>query len=305
MQSPEILAIRRFNRFYTKHLGLLHRRLMNSSYSVVEARVLYELAQNEDTTATAIRTELELDQGYLSRILKRFEELGVVSKEPCPDDGRSTRLILTQKGKEEAVRMAQLSNTDIAAKLENTSMEQVHKLVSAMQVVEETLGTKQNKERTAIIRSHRPGDIGWVIQVHGAIYREEYGFNEHFEALCAQIASDFINSYDPKREHCWIAEVDGENVGCVFLVKESEETAKLRLLLLTPKARGIGLGKKLVQECVSFAKQAGYKNMVLWTNASLTTARKIYEAEGFKLQSEEAHNDFGPAQIGQYWALEF
>lgn len=304
-QDTDILAIRRFNRFYTKHLGLLHRRLMESSYSLVEARVLYEVAQHKDTTASAIRAELELDQGYLSRILKRFEEQRLITKEPCPDDARSTRLLLTKQGADEAVMMAEMSGSDIASKLEHLSADDVSKMVQAMQTIESMLGTTEHKERTVLIRSHRTGDIGWVVQKHGTLYREEYGFNEYFEALCAKIASDFINDYDPKTEHCWIAEVDGENMGCVFLVKEDAETAKLRLLLVDPRARGLGLGKRLVAECVQFARHAGYKRMVLWTNASLTTARRIYEAEGFTLQSEETHDDFGPTQLGQYWALNF
>lgn len=301
----QILAIRKFNRFYTKHLGLLHRRLMESSYSLVEARVLYEIAQNKNTTASAILAELELDQGYLSRILKRFEEQALIKKEPCPDDARSSRLILTKKGSEEADMMAEKSGTDILSKLGALSQEQVQEMVQAMHTIEETLESDQPSNRTAIIRSHRTGDIGWVIERHGTLYREEYGFNEYFEALCSRIASDFLSSYDPKREHCWIAEVDGERMGCVFLVKEDDETAKLRLLLVDPRARGLGLGKRLVRECVEFAKHAGYKRMVLWTNDGLSAARKIYENEGFKLQSEEWHDDFGVPQTGQYWALGF
>lgn len=304
-QTPEILAIRQFNRFYTKHLGLLHRRLMESNYSLVEARVLYEVAQNPETTASTIRAELELDQGYLSRILKRFEEKGLVRKEQSADDARSAHIFLTEKGATEAHMMAEMSGKDIGEKLENATPDEIANLVRAMQTIEATLGGHTSTERTAIIRSHRPGDIGWVIEAHGKLYSEEYGFNEYFEALVARIATDFISDYDPRREHCWIAELNGENVGSVFLVKEDDTTAKLRLLLVDPKARGLGLGKRLVAECIGFAKRAGYQNLVLWTNDGLTKARGIYEAAGFKLVSEKIHSDFGPPQTGQHWELVF
>ncbi len=303
-QSSDILAIRQFNRFYTKHLGLLHRRLMESSYSLVEARILYEVANNGETTASAIREELEIDQGYLSRILKRFEGNGLIRKEQSPDDARSAHIFLTAKGAGEALMMAEKSGEDIAEKLQGTSPKDIAKMVRAMHIIENTLGNCTTNKRTAIIRSHRPGDIGWVIEAHGRLYSSEYGLNECFEALVARIAADFINEYNPEKEHCWIAEVDGENVGSIFLVNESEVTAKLRLLLVDPKARGLGLGKRLVAECIAFAKRAGYKRMVLWTNDGLTAARGIYEAAGFTLLSEETHSDFGPPQAGQHWQLE-
>ncbi|MEX0300254.1 MAG: GNAT family N-acetyltransferase [Kordiimonas sp.] len=302
--TSDILAIRQFSRFYTKHLGLLHRRLMNSNYSLVEARVLYELAQTDEITASDIRAELELDQGYLSRILKRFEENGLISKKTSSKDARITHLSLTEKGKDEAHMMAEKSGRDIAEKLKDASPEETTQLVHAMHKIEATLGNNVGQDRTAIIRSHRPGDIGWVIEAHGKLYSREYGFNEYFEALVARIAADFISDYDPKLEHCWIAEVGGENVGSIFLVKEDDKTAKLRLLLVDPKARGLGLGKRLVSECISFAKRAGYKQIVLWTNDGLTKARRIYEATGFTLQSEETHSDFGPPQVGQHWQLD-
>lgn len=304
-QSPDILAIRQFNRFYTKHLGLLHRRLMESSYSLVEARILYEVANNRETTASAIREELEIDQGYLSRVLKRFEESGLIRKEQSPHDARSAHILLTEKGAVEASMMAERSAEDIAEKLSNTSPEKIAEMVRSMRTIEATLGNKNPIERTAIIRSHRSGDIGWVVAAHGHMYSAEYGFDERFEALVAQIAADFINDYNPSKEHCWIAEVDGENVGSIFLVNEDETTAKLRLLLVDPKARGLGLGKRLVTECIAFARRAGYKRMVLWTNDGLTKARRIYEAAGFKLVSEEIHHDFGPQQVGQHWTLDF
>ncbi len=303
--NADILAIRQFNRFYTKHLGLLHRRLMESNYSLVEARVLYELAQTNEITASAIRAELELDQGYLSRIIKRFEESGLIAKKTSTQDARITHLSLTEKGKGEAKMMAEKSGQDITEKLKAASPEETAQLVHAMRTIEATLGTNTDKNKTAIIRSHRSGDIGWVIEAHGKLYSREYGFNEYFEALVARIAADFISDYDPKREHCWIAELGGENVGSVFLVKEDDDTAKLRLLLVDPKARGLGLGKRLVSECISFTKRAGYKRMVLWTNDGLTKARGIYEAAGFTLVSEETHSDFGPPQVGQHWQLEF
>ena len=303
--TDAVLAIRHFNRFYTQQFGFLQRRMLTSKYSLVECRVLYELAQCDATTATEIASDLGLDAGYLSRIIKRLEGDGLVEKVRCEADGRSQRLSLTDSGKREARLLADMSNNDIGARLEGLDTDTLHDVLKAMKKIEDTLGNKHEDRKAVIIRSHRPGDIGWVVKAHGEIYEVEHDFNENFEALVARIAADFINDYDPECEHCWIAELDGENVGCIFLVKDTDETAKLRLLLLTPKARGLGLGKKLVDECLNFAKRAGYSRVELWTNGALHTARHIYQKAGFKMISEDEHTDFGPPQIGQYWRLEF
>ncbi len=301
---PQVLAVRRFNRFYTKQFGLLQKRLLGSPYSLVEARVLYDLANRAPLTAKDIAADLALDAGYLSRILKRFEAEGLLAKKRSAEDGRSQILTLTKHGEEEARMMANLANAEVSAMLDHLDGAALNSLVSAMQTVEEKLEGKKG-ERAAIIRSHRTGDIGWVIEAHGTMYAEEYGFNENFEALVARVAADFLSNHDPAVEHCWIAEVGGKRVGSIFLVRESDRVAKLRLLFLTPEARGFGLGKKLVAECLAFARAAGYESVVLWTNAVLSAARHIYENAGFKLEKEETHTEFGAPQTGQFWRLDF
>jgi len=305
LRDDAVLAIRRFNRFYTKQFGFLQRRMLESTYSLVECRVIYELAQRGATTAKAIAAFLGLDAGYLSRIIKRFEDDGLVDKARSKADGRSRLLTLTDKGISTADELARMANDDVSARLEALDSDTLKEVTQAMAKLEKVLGNSVAENKTAVIRSHRPGDIGWVVKAHGEVYDMEYNFNENFEALVARIAADFINSYDPRVEHCWIAEVNGERAGSIFLVKDTEETARLRLFLLTPKARGMGLGKKLVDECLTFARRAGYKRVELWTNAALHTARHIYEKAGFKLVSEDVHEDFGPPQTGQHWRLDF
>ncbi|NVJ98044.1 MAG: MarR family transcriptional regulator [Alphaproteobacteria bacterium] len=301
---PQVLAVRRFNRFYTKQFGLFQNHMLGSPYSLVEARVLYDLANHAPLTAKEIACDLALDAGYLSRILKRFETDGMLKKERSAEDGRSQILSLTEHGMDEARMMAALANDHVGAMLNHLDSDALEKLVRAMQTVEETLDGR-NQERAAIIRSHRAGDIGWVVEAHGRLYAEEYGFDERFEALVACIAADFISDYDPRREHCWIAEVDGQRAGSIFLVRESDKVAKLRMLLLTPEARGMGLGKKLVAECLSFARAAGYESVVLWTKPILSTARRIYENAGFQLEREETITEFGVSQQAQFWRLDF
>ncbi|NVJ69743.1 MAG: bifunctional helix-turn-helix transcriptional regulator/GNAT family N-acetyltransferase [Alphaproteobacteria bacterium] len=301
--TSQILAIRHFNRFYTRHFGLLQKRLLDSPYSLVEARVLYDLANHAPLTAKEIAIDLMLDAGYLSRILKRFETEGLLTRERCTEDGRSQQLGLTPKGMGEAQRMADLANAEVQEMIQHLGDDARNMVIKSMQTVEATLKGYTPQKGTAVIRSHRPGDIGWVISAHGKMYAEEYGFNEKFEALVARIATDFINDYDPTVEHCWIAELDGKNVGSIFLVREDDKVARLRLLLLLPQARGLGLGAKLVDECIRFARQAGYETVDLWTNAALKAAGHIYQSAGFKLVSEDTHSDFGPPQVGQNWRL--
>lgn len=302
----DILAVRQFNRFYTKAFGFLQKRILGSAYALIEARVLYELANRPEAKATDISADLDLDPGYLSRILKKFEADGLIDRAQCPLDARSQTLQLTDRGEAAAAELADMSNADIAGKLAALGDRERKELVTAMQTIETTLAPEQAQKPTAVIRSHRPGDIGWVVSAHGRFYSEALGFNEKFEALVARVAADFISDYDREREHCWIAEVGGENVGSIFLVKDPETagTARLRLLYVDEAARGLGLGKQLVDECLQFARRAGYKRVELYTNAVLATARHIYEQAGFYLLSEDEHTDFGDPQVGQFWALD-
>ena len=302
-RKKAILAVRKFNRFYTKYFGLLRRRLLDSDYSLTEARVLYDLAQTDSLTSKEIGEELELDPGYLSRILKRFENLGIISKERSKDDGRAYHIALTETGREQAKLMVDWSNKDIGDKLQTLNQTDLASLSASLEHIENTFNTANQKHPTPVIRSHRAGDIGWILSEHGKYYADHHGFNESFEALVAKILSDFINDYDPELEHCWVAEIGGKTVGSVMLVWESETTARLRLLYVSPDAQGYGLGKHLVAECIAFAKNAGYTQIELWTNKVLDTARHIYIKAGFELIGEDTHEDFGDPQVGQTWRL--
>ena len=299
----DILSVRQFNRFYTRAFGFLQKRILGSAYSLIEARVLYEVANDKGCYAKDISKTLDIDPGYLSRILKKLEAAGLVVREPSTADARYLPLSLTDRGEQEAAKLADIANDDVAGKLRELSDKQVSDLITAMQTIENTLETSAQPHPAAIIRSHRPGDIGWVISVHGSYYARAFDFNENFEALVTRICADFISNYDAKKEHCWIAEINGKNVGSIFLVREDDKTAKLRLLYVDEEARGLGLGKQLVEECLGFAKRAGYKNVELWTNAVLTTARHIYEQAGFHLIAEDEHEDFGEPQVGQHWQI--
>ncbi len=302
-QYDAILAVRKFNRFYTKYFGLLRKSLLDSDYSLSEARVLYDLAQTDSLTSKEIVKELELDPGYLSRIIKRFESMGLVSKERSKEDGRAYHVSLTKEGKQQAKLMADRANNDLAEKLDKLSPNNLATLTASLNHIEQTFQSSGNQIPAPIIRSHRAGDIGWIISEHGKYYSEHHSFNEGFEALVAQIAADFINDYDPELEHCWIAELNGKNVGSIMLVWENETTARLRLLYVSPDAQGYGLGKKLVSECIAFARNAGYSQIELWTNKVLETAHHVYEKSGFELIGEDTHEDFGEPQVGQTWRL--
>jgi len=299
-------AVRRFNRFYTKQIGVLQEHLLKSPFSLTEARVLYELAQVEQTTATDLGATLGLDTGYLSRILSAFEKRGLLVKKPSKADGRRSLLRLTTAGQKAFRKINLTSHDEVGAMLGDLSEDAQSRLVAAMHTIEHLLGAHPHPEQRApyLLRPPHPGDMGWVVQRHGALYTLEYGWDEHFEALVAEIVAKFIGAYDPKRERCWIAEKDGENVGSVFLVKQAETVAQLRLLLVEPSARGLGIGTRLVEECRRFAQHAGYKKITLWTNSVLHAARKIYENEGYRLVKEEPHHSFGHDLIGQTWELE-
>jgi DNA-binding MarR family transcriptional regulator/N-acetylglutamate synthase-like GNAT family acetyltransferase len=303
--KTQIDAVRHFNRFYTKQIGVLSDGLLESSFSLTEARVIYELAQRGSATASELGNELRLDAGYLSRIVGKFEQRRLISKRPSEADARQSVLSLTARGRKEFESLNQLSRNQVEEILNDLTPLDQSRLVGAMRTIEEILGTSLKDEKISyILRPPHAGDMGWVVQSNGSLYAQEYGWDETYEALVAQIVSDFVKNYDPKRERCWIAEKDGENIGCVFLVKESEQVARLRLLIVDPKARGLGVGKRLVDECTRFARQARYKKITLWTNSVLLAARGIYEKAGYKLVKAEKHHSFGHDLTGETWELD-
>ena len=296
-------AVRRFNRFYTKEIGVLHERLLRSPFSLTEARVIYELAHHEKTTATELSNELGLDAGYLSRLLRRFKKRGLIHKQPSKTDGRQNYLSLTERGQEAFAMLNVRSRNEIGSMLSKFSVAHQDHLVKAMHTIEGLLGALPERKVPYLLRPHQPGDMGWVVHRHGVLYAEEYGWDEQFEALVADIVAKFLKQYNPKRERCWMAEMDGEIVGSVFLVEKSRTMAQLRLLLVEPKARGLGIGTRLVSECIRFTRQVGYRKIVLWTNSVLSAARHIYEEAGFHLVHEEPHHSFGHDLVGQTWEL--
>jgi DNA-binding MarR family transcriptional regulator/GNAT superfamily N-acetyltransferase len=300
----QIAAVRAFNRFYTRKLGVLDQQLLKSPYSLSEARVLYELAYREDLSAKEIASELGLDAGYLSRIVQNFEENGLLTREPLPSDRRQYRLSLTAKGRQAFAKLERSSQEDVGAMLAALPASGSQKLIGAMAVIERLLGAPNTPPPAAILRSHRPGDMGWVVQSHGALYASEYGFDSSFEGLVAEITAKFLASFDASRERCWIAELDGAQVGSVFLVRHTDDVAKIRLLLVDPAGRGQRLGQRLVAECIAFARACGYRKITLWTQSILLAARKIYQDEGFVLVADEANRSFGQSLISETWELE-
>jgi DNA-binding MarR family transcriptional regulator/N-acetylglutamate synthase-like GNAT family acetyltransferase len=301
--QERIQSIRRFNRFYTRTIGILEESVFKSPFSLTEVRVLYELAHSEQPTAGAIADDLGLDAGYLSRILTGFKRRGLIRKHPSDADGRQSLLRLTRQGLKAFASLNARADEQIGTLLGRLADDEQKRLVAATHVLERLLGGKSDSEVPYLLRTHQPGDMGWVVFRHGVLYAREYGYDERFEALVAEIVAHFIHNLDPKRERCWIAERDSENVGSVFLVKKSAKVAKLRLLLVEPSARGLGIGRRLVKECVQFAHRTGYRKIVLWTNEGLHAARHIYEKAGFKLVHEEPHNLFGDGLVGQTWEL--
>jgi DNA-binding MarR family transcriptional regulator/GNAT superfamily N-acetyltransferase len=301
--DPQVRSVRHFNRFYTRQMGLLEEHLLASPFTLTQARVLFELGAQDTLTARDISTSLRLDRGYLSRILNDFVSQGLISQQKSKTDGRHIFLSLTGKGKRAFQALDRESHCVTAEMISRLSGTQQEQLVMAMQKVEGLLSSDSTPDKITI-RSHQIGDIGWAIEQHGRLYAEEYGWNQEFEALVANLFAQFASTHDPETERCWIAEVNDERAGCVFVVRNEEDstTAQLRCLLVDPKWRGFGLGRQLVDECLTFAKDAGYKKIVLWTNDVLVAACKIYEATGFKLVKDERHHSFGHDLVGQVFS---
>jgi DNA-binding MarR family transcriptional regulator/GNAT superfamily N-acetyltransferase len=302
--DDQIAAVRAFNRFYTRKLGVLDQQLLKSPFSLSEARVLYELAHREDAAAKEIGIELGLDPGYLSRIVQKFDEDGLITRKPLPSDRRQYRLGLTAKGRQAFAKLERSTHDDVAAMLGELDDGKRASVVHAMRTIEHALEPPTQKPAGFLLRSHRPGDIGWIVSRHGAIYAQEYGWDITFEALAAEITAQFIRSYDPSREHCWIAEIGGEPVGSIFLVRASDQVAKLRLLLVEKEARGLGVGRALTEQCIRFAREAGYSSITLWTQSILVAARGIYQRAGFQRIKEEKHHSFGVDLVGETWERE-
>jgi DNA-binding MarR family transcriptional regulator/GNAT superfamily N-acetyltransferase len=295
-------AVRRFNRFYTRRIGVLRAGHLDSPFTLAEVRVLYELAHRERPTASDLARDLSLDPGYLSRMLHALRRRGLVTRTRSATDGRRAFLALTALGRRRFAALDKRQDAETRLLVSSLPPLQQRRLVGAMQTIEGLLALET---RTApfTIRTSRPGDLGWIVHRHGALYAEEYGWDERFEALVARVAADFLASHDPARERCWVAELDGEIVGSILLVAKSRTVAKLRLLLVEPSARGLGIGSRLVSELLSFARAAGYRRVVLWTNDILDAARRIYERAGFTLVESAPHAQFGTGLIGQTWEL--
>jgi len=310
IEPGQIEGVRRFNRFYTRRIGVLREGLLDSPFSLTQARVIYELAQRPGVAASALGADLGLDAGYLSRLLRGFREQGLVAETRSAEDGRRKSLGLTAAGEAAFATLNVRSHAEIGALLGSLAPRDRGRLVWAMETIEATLGAPAappaptDPTPSITLRGHRAGDIGWVIHSHGALYAEEHGWDERFDAMVARVAADFIGNFDADRERCWIAEMDGVNVGSIFLVKHTDAVAKLRLLLVDPAARGHGLGRRLVEECIAFACAVGYAKITLWTNDILHAARHIYDTLGFVLVDEEPHHSFGQDLVGQTWELD-
>jgi len=301
MLAQDIATARRFNRFYTQRIGVLEEGLLDSPFSLTEVRVMYELAHGRGIGAAALARGLGLDKGYLSRILKRFRAKGWIARAPDDNDARRHVLALTAAGRRAFAPLDRKAQRQMRAMLEPLATPERRRVLDAMHAIEHALG--ESERGPVRLRAHRPGDIGWVVQRHGELYAQEYGWNEEFEALVAEIAAQFLRDLDASRERCWIAERDGVRLGCIFVVAADRYTAKLRLLLVEPEARGLGLGKRLVDECVAFARAAGYRRIVLWTQSNLDGARHLYERAGFRRTKEEAHRSFGKDLVAETWSL--
>ncbi|MFZ0336001.1 MAG: helix-turn-helix domain-containing GNAT family N-acetyltransferase [Candidatus Acidiferrales bacterium] len=309
--EKRVAAVRQFNRFYTRRIGVLREGYLHSPFSLAEGRVLQELARGQNPSANAIARALDLDRGYLSRILRDFGKRGLVEKKRSPSDGRQRLLTLTAQGRKSFALLDRRASQEVGNMLRELPASGQARLIAAMDTVENLLAASKPKAPANMpasppysLRSHQPGDMGWVVHRHGVIYAQEYGYDQQFEALVARIVGEFIQNFDPKCERCWIAEREGEIAGSVFLVKKSKSVAKLRLLLVEPSARGLGIGRRLVDECIRFARQAGYKKLTLWTQSHLDSARHIYKNAGFRVVHKEAHHSFSLDLVAETWDLD-
>ena len=293
--------VRRFNRFYTRQIGVLHEHLLDSAFSLTEVRILYELAHREHLTSADLCRELGLNAGYLSRVIAGFEKQGLIAKTRSPTDARAAQLQLTDQGQRTLAPLVEASRREVAAMLERLPPTAQQELVAAMEQIQGLLG---EPSPSYLLRNPQPGDMGWIIHRQAVLYAQEYGWNNEYEALVAEILAKFVREFDPARERCWIAEKDGKVIGSVFIVRQDDTTAKLRLLYVDPCARGLGIGSRLVDQCLRFSRQVGYTKMVLWTNSILTDARRIYDKAGFQLVEEELHRSFGKDLVGQVLARE-
>jgi len=303
VRDEHIASVRRFNRFYTRQIGLLDEHLNGGPFSYPEARIIYELAHSDNASATDLVTSLGMDAGFVSRILVRLDRRGFISRRRSEADGRLFQLNLTARGRAEFAELNAASQRDVGRMLGRVKGDGPERLVGAMRMIEELLGFRGARLQPVRLRRPRPGDLGWVVERNGAVYAKEYGWGLQAEALFARIVADYQQHHDPERERCWIAERAGERVGCVFLVKKTETVAQLRMLLVEPGARGSGLGRRLVDECTRFARQTGYRKIVLWTNRVLSAARHIYESAGYRFVKEERHDELDTDPIFEVWEL--
>jgi DNA-binding MarR family transcriptional regulator/N-acetylglutamate synthase-like GNAT family acetyltransferase len=295
-----VRRIREFNRFYTRVIGVLEEGLLHTPYSLTEARVIFELAQRDSTEVGKLRRLLGLDAGYLSRVLTRFETSGLLTKQRSPQDGRRQSLALTDAGRDLFATLDTRSMEEIRTLLTSLTGEDRRRLVDAMDTIRDVLGNEP-RSNSFVLRAPQPGDLGWVVQRHGELYAEEYGWDARFEALVAGIVAGYAADHDSTCENAWIAEVDGQRAGCVFCVRKDDTTAQLRLLLVEPRTRGMGVGSRLVEECLRFARRARYERIMLWTNSVLEDARRIYQRAGFELREEAPHHSFGHDLVEQIW----
>ena len=306
--QQRVAAVRRFNRFYTRQIGVLRKTYLGSPYSLAEMRVLYEIANGKALTASDVGRALDLDAGYLSRVLRNFEKQGLISRKTSAADARQSHLALTARGIKTFAPFERRSQQQAGDMLGALKAADQARLVAAMESIETLLGHEARRiaeKPHYILRPPRHGDFGWIVSRHAELYAQEYGWGDPFEGLCAQIVADFVNKFDANVERCWIAEMDGENVGCVMLVKDDVPgVARIRLLLVDPKARGLGLGARLTDECVRFAREVGYKKITLWTHSILTAARHVYEKAGFKLMRSEKHKSWGRPVVSEHWDME-
>ena len=305
--EQQIAAVRRFNRYYTRQIGVLRKTFLDSPYSLGEARVLYEIAINHSPTASEIARSLDLDAGYLSRVLRNFERRGLIRKRASPNDGRQSHLRLTPRGRKSFMPLDARSQRDTAAMLGKLAPAEQARLIAAMTAIETLLEgqiQEPKPQRRYTLRAPRPGDFGWIIKRNAELYAQDYGWVAPFEGVCAQIVADFVNKFDATRERGWIAEIDGENVGSLMLANDGDGVARLRLLSVEPRARGLGIGARLVDEAIRFARSAGYRKIALWTHSVLTAARHIYQGAGFKLMRSEEHQSWGQPVVSEHWDLD-